>query len=181
MLGNVSVNGGTVSPGNSPGTLTIGSSGTPATVSFNSTPTSIYLWELGTAGPTVDPSVSPGGSSAGGALHDVLAVNGTLDLTNSTLNLVSLPSSNFVSSQPYSWAIASASSSLTGIPSIGLISGSDFTTGVSPTNFMVTNPGGGVLFLNYSPVPEPAFVLFACGTGVGAIGWWNRRRRLAAV
>jgi hypothetical protein len=35
---------------------------------------------------------------------------------------------------------------------------------------------GGVLTFSFTPVPEPAHVLLACGLAAGGLGWWRRRR-----
>jgi hypothetical protein len=42
---------------------------------------------------------------------------------------------------------------------------------------------GGVLYFQFTPVPvpEPTFILFACGAGAGAMGWWKRRRAAATA
>jgi hypothetical protein len=39
------------------------------------------------------------------------------------------------------------------------------------------NPGGPQsLLLTFTPVPEPAHVLLACGAVAGGLRWWRRRR-----
>ncbi len=164
---------GTVAPGTSAGTLSFGN---------GLTLSGTYAWELATAG-------SPDGTSGGLSSpslphtnHDVINVTGgTLNLTGSLINLTSLGaagSTGFDNTQPYSWQIAFAPT-IVSLPQIGTISGADFA-GLTATNFstsVVPAGGGSVLLLNYSPVPEPAFVLLACGAAVGGAGWWRRSKR----
>jgi fibronectin-binding autotransporter adhesin len=161
-------NGATVSPGSAaPGTLTFGNTLTlPGT----------YAWKLGTAGAS-DPTFS-GLSTPPGAQtnHDALAATSPIDLTSSTLTLNSLGTTGFNNALPYSWRIATGSG-VTSFPTIGTISGADFSN-LNGGTFSVANTGTALL-LNFTPtpVPEPAFVLLAClgATGLAAI----RRRRTA--
>jgi fibronectin-binding autotransporter adhesin len=166
--------GGTVSPGNSPGTLSFGNG---LTINGN------YLWELATAGTPADPNANPGGSTPAGPQtnHDALAVSGgLLDLTGSTLNLTSLGSTGFNNAQPYSWQIATAPSGVIGTPTIGTISGADFGNLNGGTFTVVPTANSVLLNFTPSPVPEPAFVLLACGAAAGGLGWWKRRRSASA-
>ena len=57
-------------------------------------------------------------------------------------------------------------------------------TSLDPANFVkVVGAAGGVqsLQVTFTPVPEPAFVLLACGATAGGFGWGRRRRPLSMV
>ncbi len=166
--------GGTIAPGNSPGTMTYGSLSEPTSVDLNGT----YAFELATAG--VSASISTGGSSP--ALphtnHDVIKVFGTLDLTDSTVtvtSLGSLGSTGFNNAQSYSWLIANATGGITGTPTLGTVSGADFTS-LGGGSFSLTTSTNN-LYLNFTPVPEPATVLALGAVGLGAVEAVRRWRR----
>jgi fibronectin-binding autotransporter adhesin len=165
--GNVTLpTGTTLSPGASVGTLSVG-----GTATLGGT----YLWEISTAGPS-DPTFS-GGSTPGGlqSNHDALAVTGALDLTGSTLNLVSLGTTGFNNTQPYSWKIATASA-ITSLPTLGTVAGPDFGNLGGGAFSLAAGGGGSVLLLNFTPVPEPVHCLLIAG---GACGLFRVVRRRA--
>jgi autotransporter-associated beta strand protein len=163
---------GIIAPGASAGTLSFLNG-----LTVNGT----YGWELATAGSSADPITNPGGSTPGGPQtnHDALLVAGPLDFTGSTLNITSLGTTGFDNTQPYSWQIATASGAITGLPTLGTISGADFGN-LNGGAFTVATSGGMVL-LNFTPtpVPEPASILLVCGAAAG-LGWWKRRRTATA-
>jgi hypothetical protein len=146
-------------------------------------------------------------NQAGGGVNSLIVGSGTLtldglgDINNASntnrfdLNLQPL---NFFSGTPgttnYILATAPTITALTGTPltSTPLTAGTDvsnlfsvsgtFTT-VPSTSFVtvVNNPlGSGLaLQLSFTPVPEPAFVLLACG-GLTSLAAWRRKHRHVA-
>jgi autotransporter-associated beta strand protein len=157
--------GGFISPGASAGTLTIGT---------GSAVSGTYSWELATAGASA--ASNTGGSTAGGGSNDQLSDAGTLTLTGATLNITSLTGTGFNNTLPYSWQIATASA-LTGLPTLGTVSGTDFGTLNGGLFSIGTNGGNTAAYLNYTPsVPEPGtLVLTGVAAAVG-LGWRRLRR-----
>ena len=170
----VTING-TDSPGNSSGTLTIGSASFDSTVVASGA----YNFELSTAG--LSASLNTGGSSP--ALphtnHDVINVFGTIDITGLTVNIASDGSTGFNNAADYSWLIARASVSLTGTAALGTVSGTDF--GDLAGGFFSLGTSGTDLYLNFtaSAIPEPTTLsllgLMAAGGGFYS---WSKRKRL---
>lgn len=157
---------GTVAPGNSVGTLTIGSLVTPATV----TAPGIYAFELSTAGATAAPNT---GGSSGLGVHDLVTIFGTLDVSALVINPASLGLSGFDNTLSYSWTVATATGGITGLPGpVSLGTGTEFA-GMA----FFTGVIGNNLYLNFSPVPEPATVLAFAAAGLGVGGLIRRRFR----
>ena len=156
--------GGTIAPGNSPGTLPVGS------LEFN----------LGTFQLEIN---SAGGLAGGPSGWDLLAVQGGAALNGTMLvELVSLTQANdageifdFNPLEDYQWTFLTAGSGITGFdPNQILIDTSEFTNPFGGRFFV--SQVGNALALNYA-VPEPSsFVLAALG-----IGWLasSRRRKKA--
>ncbi len=169
--GNTVTINGTVAPGNSAGTLTIGSVGTPTTATLAGT----YAFELALAG-TGGAVLNSGTSSPSlpHLSHDVLNVFGTLNLTGSTINLVASAGTGFNSAVDYSWLVGTTNGgTLNGLSAIGSVGGGDFT-GLSASSFSVGNVGGN-FYLNYtSAIPEPGTL------GLLALGMlmFTARRRM---
>jgi hypothetical protein len=160
--GAVNINsGGTVSPGASVGNLVINS----GTMTWN--PGGTFNFEYN--------SVTP--DNAGFTTHDVITGTGTLDLGNInsgspfTINITPL---GFLPSpgSPVTYTIASVG---TVANATGDITNRFTFTGSfdSPPTVMVA---GNVVSLSFTPVPEPAHVLLACGAVAGLSGWIRRRR-----
>ena len=164
--------GGTISPGNSPGTLNTGDE------TWNGG--AGYVWEINKA---------TGGAQGGNPGWDWLNVTGTLAIdstaenpfviriTSLTLGDVAGPAAGFTYGQAYHWIIATASG---GIP--------DFTAGKflidtsaffnDPANadgFTITNVGND-LVLNLVYVPEPAQWGAVLGAALLGMGFLRRRR-----
>jgi autotransporter-associated beta strand protein len=163
--GNTVTVNGTLRPGtdSAPGTLSIGSSMTNAAVAVSDT----FTWSLSSSGPS---SSTPGGSDA--ANQSRLVVEGNLTFTPSTVNIVGLNVTDFDSTQPYSWRVATAGS---------------VTVATSQPTFNVSGlsaPGGsfqlsggmGAVFISYSPIPEPTSILLLCGSGVAVVHCVRCRR-----
>lgn len=164
--------GSTVSPGTSPGTLTIN-----GTVTF--APNGSYVWELN----------SVNGTST---TQDRLTIGGTLDLsTLSTANrftiaVTSLTPSNapgnvsdFSNLQTYQWTLATFTTLVGAFdPNLFTVNSANFTNPVLPTSAFTVSQAGNALFLNYAPVPEPVHILFVAVIGAGV--WRVRRWRVTS-
>jgi autotransporter-associated beta strand protein len=164
--------GATVSPGTSPGTLAVN-----GTVTLG--PGGTYTWELNSV-------------TTSSTTQDRLTVNGPLDISGLSptsqfrILLTSLTSGNtpgavsdFSNSTNYQWPL------VTYVTLVGTFDSNAFT--VDRTNFANAVPvgslfsvgqAGNVLVLNYSPVPEPGFVLLACAAA-GLV--WRRFRLLSPL
>jgi|GEM_PF-4167335 len=176
---------GTISPGaldasgNSvTGTLTLGQSGDTVATTINGT----YHWQI--AGP--DGAASYGTSSTSPLLagestvanQDRITSFGSLTFTNATIKVEDLMT-GFDNTKYYSWTIASLTGGTASISGVGF-DYSDFSA-LAPLGFfsLTTNLGATQVYLNYSPVPEPATWLMGLGA-IAAGGWYVRRRRLRA-
>lgn len=159
IVGEVEIgDGGILSPGNSPGTLT----------ASHTTWLSggIYLWEINDA------------IGGGGTNWDLLNVNGTLSLEEITLDnpfTISIHSlgpdnnpgaaANFNPASFYSWTIATASDGIIGFdPAAFIIDTSAFVNLPGTDRFSITSDGNN-LVLTYNAIPEPSVV----GLGVMAL------------
>jgi len=177
VAGTVSINnGGTLSPGNSPGELATGSQTWAVGGDYN--------WQIFDA------------TGLAGTGFDTVNVTGTLNLGSLTagsfgINLWSLSSAlatsgnaiNFDGSSDYSWALVSTTAGVSGFEA------SDFAINLGSINGTsgFTNTAGGVfslalsgdsqtLLLNYSAIPEPSsWALFALGLTL--VGVCVRRRQ----
>lgn len=171
VVGNVSVPiGATVAPGNSAGGMKI---------TGNVDITGTYAWEMATAG-TNNVAPNSGGSSPAipHTFHDVLEVTGTLTLTGANLDLIALPSTGFDNTKTHSWLIATTTDGVIGTPTVGSVSGTDFA-GIPGYQFDLGIVGNN-LFLNFTPIPEPAAVFGFAAVGMAAVGAIRRRKARTA-
>lgn len=168
--------GGTIAPGNSPGTLSI-----TGNLVWNSGAN--YDWEILNL------------ADAPGTNWDLINVSGALDLTNIAgpfnINLYTLSGTNtfgslagFTSTASYAWKILAAGTA------IGSFSTNKFT--INTANF-VNDISGGLfalelrndnkdLYLTYSgsPIPEPGtWTAAALLAGMAGFMRWRNRRRIA--
>jgi autotransporter-associated beta strand protein len=157
-----------VSPGTSPGTLTINGTTTFA-------PSGSYIWELNSVNgsPTTQDRLTIGGaldlSTLSSANRFTIAVT-SLTPTNTPGNV-----SDFMSASTYQWTLATFST-LAGVfdPNLFSVNTSSFTNPVLPTSAFTVSQAGNSLFLNYAPVPEPVHILFVVVIGAG-VGYVRRR------
>ncbi len=143
--------GGTIAPGNSIGTITLGA----ATIAGT------YEFEILQPGTPANPG---SGGSTNASLHDQIKVAGTmLDLTaGSVVKVVEAgPMTGFNSVSTYSWTIGTT---LAGTPTI------HSAVAIDMTSAPVLTASGGRLFLtvdgpvvnlNFAPIPEPSLALAA--------------------
>ncbi|MEW6158742.1 MAG: autotransporter-associated beta strand repeat-containing protein [Verrucomicrobiota bacterium] len=168
-VGSVSVNsGGSISPGNSPGSMTTGDQ----TWAGGGT----YVWQINDAD-------AGQGSDPG---WDLLNINGTLNITAGignefTIQVTSLTLGNasgnvhdFNNAQAYTWPIATATSisgSLSGIT----LDTSSFSNPLGGGTFGLTQ-AGTTLNVTFTPVPEPEEYALAFGIGLIGFAIWRRRQ-----
>jgi fibronectin-binding autotransporter adhesin len=106
-----------------------------------------------------------------GGILNIVTSGGTYNIEFEAVN-----GPNFTPGTPVTYTIATAPA----IQQSGLAFGNG-TTGFtfSSTSIAFQSPSlsvsGTSLRLTFTPVPEPAFALLACGLASGAAGWWRRR------
>jgi autotransporter-associated beta strand protein len=165
----------TLSPGNSPGTLTFANSLTWA-------PGGSYTVEIASAA----------GNLPGIGFDTIVVSGGTFAITASSaapfnLRLASLDLSfsaglvpDFNRLSDYSWQIASSATGITGFSSAAFsIDTSAFRNPLGDGQFFVTLGGAGgdtAIFLNFTPVPEPSTWALLV-TGLAVVAFLARRRR----
>ena len=162
--------GGTISPGNSPGTLTAGNT------TFGGG--GAYTWEINNA------------SGVSGTNYDLLSISGTLAITATsgsrfTLNLTSLLADNtagnvinFSSTQNYSYTIATASSGITGFDaSVFTLNTASFSNTLDGGTWSLAANGNN-LNLNFtaSAIPEPSTYAAIFGAAVLAFAAYRKRQ-----
>lgn len=172
-LGSVLVQG-SISPGNSPGSMTVGS----ATFASGGH----YVLDLASAG-----------TGTAGTEWDSLVVNGTLDLSalsssnRFVVDLVSFanPSttgliSGFDAAATYTWNNVITFSTLNGTFSNDLFTFDTSQFANSYTgNFSFVLDGSSVNLVYATPVPEPSTYAMILGFGALMGAWWHRRQQRA--
>jgi hypothetical protein len=163
-------NGAVLSPGSSPGTLTVAGN-----VVF--TAGSQYLWEIANTAPA-SAAANTGGSNAAN-LQDLLQVTGTGNSISGTftLKVTQLVTPTLSTSQPYSFRIGTgpANASISSV-TVDLSAAATFQNYQNSGGLVVVNLVNGDLFLNLTPVPEPGTILALSAMGL-ALGRWVRKRR----
>jgi hypothetical protein len=161
--------GATVSPGDSPGTITTGAA------KFNG---GTYVWELknatGQPGVGFDQVKSTGVVDLSGATSITVQVRGLLNQPGS----VPGRPANFDESQSYSFRLIEADAGVTGFnPSVFTIdrTGIDPYIAASQVSFSVTSQADGV-YLQVAPVPEPSAVLVIVFGACAVVAGYRRIR-----
>jgi hypothetical protein len=182
--------GGTVAPGNSIGTLTVGGmawqpSGTYA-FEHQADSTQFNGGTGGNPNPGVDNDVI---NSATGTLN-LSGLNNTASTTQFTFSLLpSFTTTGFTPTGPVAYQAATFQNITLPTPTnpfgtVDLVNGPTGATDISSlfnfTGAFASTPiaavSGGVLYVQFTPVPEPMFMLAACSVaGLGA--WWRRTSR----
>jgi autotransporter-associated beta strand protein len=189
-------NGGVFSPGNSPGTTPVGT--------FAVGPGSVLNIDVNAAGPNGNPAGGTSGTNPGWGRVDVSGVfrvtataaqPASLTLTSLTLANAPGPVSNFDPSVPHKWEVvrlqpgAVFTTDPTGTTpaapaafdpaAVPVLTAGTFQNSLAGGSFLTTyEPNGGgtySVFVNYTPVPEPAAGgLVAAAAGLAGL---LRRRR----
>jgi hypothetical protein len=145
--GNAVTVNGTIAPGNSVGTLTLGSSTTPTILNLNGT----YVAEV------VDTT------------SDLINLFGDLNLGPASVLNVQPSGAAFDGTTTYN--IIQYTGNYNGTP----FASNNVPPNYSIL-YPAAGPGPGIISLVPVPVPEPAAVLAACGLAAGGLGWLRRRR-----
>jgi fibronectin-binding autotransporter adhesin len=182
--------GGIIAPGNSPGTLTVGSPTTPGvtTATVNETAGSFFRFVYTSTPAPVQAALDSGGSQVAGSTtgNNLLAVNGSLVLSAGTNFQIFGNEADFLPGGTYSFLIGTATS----IPQSYMIDSVDNPGQFDTTNFTNFTPGEFYMYvhnvgnneyfnLSPTPVPEPSSFLLL-GAGAAVIGAIRRRRRRRA-
>jgi hypothetical protein len=125
--------------------------------------------------------VNTGGSSLG-TLPNPTSNNflnitgGTTTMDPGTLFTVNGTGVSFTPGQSYSYQIASGAGDQS---ALNITNQAQFTAiGFAATNFLAAGTAGGAVYVNFTPVPEPAMVLAIVAVG-SAVGYARRRIRSA--
>jgi hypothetical protein len=168
-------NGSTLSPGNSPGTLT-----DSGAVTYGGGGT--YLWQMNQADGTAGADPGWDLDSITGALN-IAATSGNkfnIDITSLTTGDAAGPASDFDPTQSYSWVIASAAGGITAFdPTAFNLETSHFANSYSGTFGIATSGNNLELTYTGAPVPEPTGI--AAAIAAGTVGLLSRRRRAQSI
>lgn len=183
--GTVTVNG-TLAPGNgiaAPGILTVGAPDRGVTLTVNGA-ASRYTFNLaatnaGSATPLNDGSSTTAVGTGNNFLSVVSDGSATLTFTPVTFAVASTAGlSNWDPMLYYSWQVATVPG---GTASINAPAFDTTEFGNAVIGSFALSRVGQVVYLNYSPVPEPGCVLAACAAAAGVWGGVRRWRKAAAV
>ncbi|HEY1378950.1 MAG TPA: hypothetical protein VGF55_19265 [Gemmataceae bacterium] len=193
--------GGIIAPGNSIGTITVGTGILAGAPAMSWKPFGSYAFEHqpdatqfnGGTGGQPNPGTDNDRISGPTAGLDLSGLNNTSSSTQFTVNLLPTFTTNgFTPAGPVAYqaatfpSIALPAAPTTPFGTVNLVNGvtnaTDVTSLFNFTGTFASPPvaavNGGVLYFQFTPVPEPAFVLAACGFAALA-GW--RRWRAAGV
>jgi hypothetical protein len=157
----------TLSPGNSPGTLSTGNQ----TWAAGGT----YVWEINSL-------AADGGTQGGNPGWDFTNITGTLDITATlankfTIDIDSLSLlASWDNSQSYTFVLATASEGIIGFDEdLFLLDTTSFEDEHTLSGQFGIQKNGNSLELKYEAVPEPS-TWTLLGLGLAALGWRARRR-----
>jgi hypothetical protein len=176
----VSINtGGTIKPGSSPGTLTVGSAVTlgvtTATVNINAGGAFGFQYNTGVGQSSA--GADTGGSGTFGVTNNHLTVNGTLNVNGGAIFKINGNFADYTPNLPYSYQVHSATAmSPFNITNPGQFDTSGFAGFVGFSSVQWHNVGN-VAYFNFTPVPEPLHVLLIGGVAMLGGGWVRRRIR----
>ena len=177
-VGNVTVaGGGTLRPGDATAAGTLTAAGS-LTLSAGST-LSVRVTTAGAGDAT-----GTGGSTDAGGVHNKVAGGGSATL-NSLLNVfVDVTGSTFTYNTQQSYRVITGAGDQSGLnitdPARFTFAGLGGVDTFDVINVSLRGDAGGNVFLNFTPVPEPATVL-GVGAAVLGLGAVIRRRRTAAA
>jgi autotransporter-associated beta strand protein/T5SS/PEP-CTERM-associated repeat protein len=158
--------GGTIKPGSSPGTLTVGGA---VTMSAGSA----YGFQY--AGTPAPAPVDSGISLAAGTGNNLLVVLNSLAIDNGAIFKIQGNFADFIPGQTYSFQVASGNPVTTfNITNPAQFDTTAFAGFVGASLLQFHNVGNQVLF-NFTPVPEPLHILLVSGGAAAGISWWRRR------
>lgn len=177
---------GTLSPGlptisAAPGILTIGNAATPGVTDATVTLTGNFAFYQNFNAPPATAAVDTGLSGVAGTGNNKLTVNGDLNISNSSNIYISgdYAAAAFNPLLTYSFTVATATGT---VAAVNITNQAQFNT----TGFLNYIPGtyifsfdnvGSTVYLNFTPIPEPATVLGVCAAAAGAFGLIRRRMR----
>jgi fibronectin-binding autotransporter adhesin len=133
-------------------------------------------------------------SATPGTTNNYIFGSGTLnlgDLSNAPFNFNLLPTNFSPAPTVQNYTVATFAGGIIGpqgaftttpadVSALFTLSGG-FTSNTTAFASVVAGPGGGSsqsLVISFTPVPEPAFVLAACGGVTALVGWRRARRRI---
>lgn len=161
-------NGGTISPGNSPGILNTGSETWDGG--------GIYVWELNSATGTTGTNWDSLNITGTLTIHSAIENPFVIELRSLTLDNHAGDLANFDPAQTYTWIIATASGGIAGLDAGGIsIDTSAFSNAAGSDRFTISSDGHN-LILTYTAVPESG--AFGVALGIGLMILVAQRRRV---
>ena len=193
VVNNGAVLGGTGAVGGTAGDVTMNAGATlnPGTVSPANTGTLTALRSVTLNGGTGSNWIVGISSGTAGSAANLLALNNAAGLLNfvtsgGTYNIdfEAVGTPTFTQFQPLTYTIGTVTTAgniqLNGSPFPTTPTTAGFTFSSSTIDFGAGSASlmasGTNLLLTFTPVPEPAHALLACGAAAGAAGWWRRRQ-----
>jgi hypothetical protein len=129
--------------------------------------------------PTGGVAVDSGGSATPGTGNNKLTVNGALNINSGSIFAINGTFADYNPAQTYSFLVGSGTTavapfSITNPLQFDTNNSVGFTPGVFDLRW---NSNGLNVFFNMTPVPEPLFMLLACGGTALGVRWVRRRKQ----